>query len=1068
MTPRSQPGRLISRISIPRDWLAKPPTKEASMSIRRLAFRIAPLAMLLVLLLPAVAPAQVTTGNMTGQVTSASDGSPVPGATVTIVHVPTNSTHVTQTNENGEYSYINARPGGPYTVRVDMDGFETVERTEVRVGVGSTTRVDVPISMTAISEEITVTGEASDLINPSRTGSQSELDFEEIQAFPTVRRNVLLDGAKTNPYASIRASDENQKDISFAGRSSKYNNIQIDGSNYNDLFGLGESGGTPAGQANAQPIQQDVVQELQVAVSPYDVRQGGFTGGTINAVTRSGSNDFHGSAYYAQRDPDYVGDGPFDTPIKAFDEEQYGASLGGYILKDRLWFFGAYENNERSEASGFSADGSTGQQFGKPADAQRFSDILLDKYGYDAGGLGDIPIATESEHLFARFDWNLADSHQVLFRYSLVDAFRDDVANRSSSVYRFPKATFARDAEILSTVAQLNSVLGPNLFNEARIGYQTLDDARIFPEAFPSIEVGGTGPRRGELIAGVEQFSAVNKIEQEVLEIHDDVTLLQGDHTWTIGTHNEFFDIKNYFLASAFGYYYFPTLDAFDAGQWTNYQISFTNGGDPFAPASDFGIAQYGLYAGDQWRVNDNVTLTYGLRADYAQFTDDPAHNPAVLAAFGIDTSEVPGDNLILSPRIGFNWDPDGKGEQQLRGGVGLFAGRAPYVWVSNVYAGTGIATSALSTTIPTGTPPPFPFSPDPFNQPQTGAGGVPTIDAIDPDFEFPQVLRATLAYDRTLPWWGLRGTAEVLYSLTEEDIYYVNANRVETGTNSLDGRPRYSKISSSFADVPLLTNTSEGEDLMVSLVLSRPATDGLGFSAGYTYSDSQNAFDGTSSRAISNWQFHPTRGDIFDDELATSSWENENRYFINATYSFDTGPVGHTIGLFYNAESGRPFSILMGGDPNGDGFSTNDLLYVPASPDEVILSGFTWDQFETYLSSNGVDCRGCITKRNDSAGPWVRRLDFHYGLELPIKVVRAEVTADLINVLNLIDNEDGVVEYVNFGTTTPIRTAVDTATGKTIYSQNFTNAITDPGSPFSTSDTLSRWQARLGLKLSF
>ncbi|HLF56662.1 MAG TPA: TonB-dependent receptor, partial [Thermoanaerobaculia bacterium] len=365
------------------------------MSNRRLAKGIALLAMVLgVLLLPASAQAQVTTGSIGGKVVAASDDSPLPGVTVTIVHVPTNTTYTTTTGANGEFQQPNTKPGGPYTVRFEMDSFQTAERTDVRVGLGQTTWVEIDLSMQTITEEITVTDTASDLINPSRTGSQSELAFEEIQAYPTVRRNVLLDGAKTNPYASIRASDEAQKDISFAGRSSKYNNIQIDGSNYNDLFGLGESGGTPAGQSNAQPIQQDVVQELQVAVSPYDVRQGGFTGGTINAVTRSGSNDFHGSLYYAQRDPDYVGDGPFDTAIKDFDEEQYGASLGGYILKDKLWFFGAYENNERSEASGFSADGSTGQQYGKPADAQRFQDILQTKYGYDAGGLGDIPIAT--------------------------------------------------------------------------------------------------------------------------------------------------------------------------------------------------------------------------------------------------------------------------------------------------------------------------------------------------------------------------------------------------------------------------------------------------------------------------------------------------------------------------------------------------------------------------------------------------------------------------------------------------------------------------------------------------
>jgi len=1038
------------------------------MSARRLAkgAMYALLVALVVLGTAIAAQAQVTTGTLSGVVRAQSDNSPIPGATVTITHVPTNSTFMLSTDADGGFSLVNAKPGGPYTVKVAMDGFQTTEKTGYEVSLGQTTRVEISLALATVTEEITVTGTAEEFINPSRTGSASDLDQQQIQAYPTVRRNILLDGAKTNPYASIRAGDDNQKDITFAGRSSKYNNIQIDGSNYNDLFGLGESGGTPGGQTNAQPVQQDIVQELQVSVSPYDVRQGGFTGGTINAVTKSGTNDFHGSLYYAKRDPNYVGDGPFDAPVKNFDEKQYGATVGGPMIQDKLWFFAAYENNKRSEASGFSADGSTGQQFGKPADAARLESILQNKYGYNAGGLGDVPIDTNSKHYFARVDWNAAAGQQFLLRYNRVDATRDDVANRSTSVFRFPNATFSRDAKIDAYVAQLDSVFGSNMFNQARLGYQTLDDVRTPLSTFPSVEVGGTGPRRGELIAGTEQFSGLNKIEQNVLEIHDDFTLLRDAHTWTIGTHNEFFDIKNYFLASAFGYYYFPTLDDLDAGLATNYQISFTNGNDPFAPASDFGIHQFGLYAGDEWRAKDNLTVTYGLRADYATFSNDPAYNPAVDAAFGINTSDVPGGNLILSPRVGFNWDPNGKGEQQLRGGIGVFAGRTPYVWISNVYAGTGVATTALSTTTST---PSIPFNPDPLNQPHSGAGSVPTVDAIDPNFEFPQVLRTTLGYDRTLPWWNLRGTVEVLYSQTQQDIYYVNSNRVQTGTNPLDGRPTYSKITTSFGDVPTLTNTSKGQDTMVSLVLSRPATkDGFGFTAGYTYSDSNNAFDGGSSRAISNWQFHPTRGDIFHPEESTSSWENQDRYFLNATYHFGTGPVNHTIGLFYNAESGRPFSLLMGGDPNKDGFSTNDLLYVPSDPNQVILSGFTWEQFQTYLHSNGVNCTGCIVKRNGSVGPWTRRLDFHYGLELPIKVVNVELTGDLINVLNMFDKNNGVVRYVSFGTTTPIRTSVDAATGKTVYSQNFTNAITNPNSPYSTSDILSRWQARIGVRISF
>ena len=292
--------------------------------------------LLFLLLLPVYATvltAQVTTGGISGRAVDA-EGGGLPGVTVTAVHQPTNTTYDAVTDEEGRFRIVNAKVGGPYVVRAELEGFEPGQETTA-VPLGQTIDITLKLGLVAASEEIVVTAEAVDLINPNRSGSTSSLSQEQIESFPTVRRNIVLDGARTNPYASIRASDENQKDISFAGRSSKYNNIQIDGSNYNDLFGLGESGGTPAGQTNAQPVQQDVVAELQVGVSPYDVRQSGFTGGVINAITKSGTNDWHGSAYYAERDPDYVGDGPFDVPIKNFDEEQIGASLGGRIVRDK-------------------------------------------------------------------------------------------------------------------------------------------------------------------------------------------------------------------------------------------------------------------------------------------------------------------------------------------------------------------------------------------------------------------------------------------------------------------------------------------------------------------------------------------------------------------------------------------------------------------------------------------------------------------------------------------------------------------------------------------------------------
>src|SRR5690606_28110540 len=313
------------------------------------------------------------------------------------------------------------------------------------------------------------------------------------------------------------------------------------------------------------------------------------------------------------------------------------------------------------------------------------------------------------------------------------------------------------------------------------------------------VEVGGTGPRNGEVLAGTERFSGANALDQDILELTDDFTFLMGAHTITLGTHNEFFEFRNTFLADFYGYYYFPTLAAFEAGQASEYSIGFANGSDPKRPAS-FEANQYGLYAGDQWRVNDRLSLTFGLRLDMAGFPDRPSFNGAVDQAIGRSTAETPSEDPVLSPRIGFNWDPTGRGDQQLRGGVGIFAGRTPFVWVSNAYANTGVESSQLSCQASRGCAVPA-FNPDPFGQPRNvGAGGAVTVDLIDPNFEFPRVLRTTLGYDRQLPW-GIRGSAEVVWSQTQEDVYYQNVNKVATGERSFDGRPMYTSRSSSLAN---------------------------------------------------------------------------------------------------------------------------------------------------------------------------------------------------------------------------------------------------------------------------
>jgi hypothetical protein len=911
---------------------------------------------------------------------------------------------------------------------------------------------------------VTVTA-PNPVISQSRTGAAQNVPTAVIETMPSIGR-TFGDFARVSPQVDSGGSGFNA-----VGRNNKYNSIQIDGAVNNDLFGLADTG-TPGGQTNTQPISLDAIDQLQLVVSPYDVRQGGFTGGGLNAVTRSGSNEYHGSIYGSTRDQDSVGDGPFDKPIADFSEDQYGLRLGGRILPDKLFFFVNGEYNRRDEPTGVSADGTTGTVFAKPEDAARFRNILIDKYSYDPGTLGDFTGATDSDLAFARLDWNLAAGHQLTLRHNYVDASRDVIADRSTRTFRFPTAIYAIADKTNSTVAQLNSVFGSS-FNEARVGYQTIKDVRDVPVVFPSVEVGGTGPRSGELNAGTERFSGANSLDQEILELTDDFTFLKGSHTITVGTHNEFFKFKNLFLSDFYGYYYFPTLDDFDNEQASQYSITYATGSDPRRPTS-FKVQQYGLYGGDQWRVNDRVSLTLGLRLDMAQFPDSPSYNPIVDQAIGFRTDATPSEDPVVSPRVGFNWDPDGQGKQQLRGGIGIFAGRTPYVWISNAFANTGIESVSRTFSVPSGSPPSIPFVSDPLNQPRNlGSAGSLSVDLVDPNFELPRVLRTTLGYDRELVW-GIRGTAEVVYSETEQDIYYQNVNKVATGSTAFDGRPTFMSKSPALRDAILLTNTGKGDELMATIQLSRPLIDGLALSALYAYMDAESAFDGTSSRAISNWQFMPVKGDIFSPENSTSSFEIEHRFSFSATYNIETGPVGHTFALYYNVASGRPYSLLMGGDPNKDGYSTNDLLYVPASPDEIILKDSTgavipYSRFADFLRQAGVgETSGSILDRNVAREPWSHLLDFHYGLDIPIKVVRTEVTFDILNLLNLIDKDMGVVRYVSNQSNTPVTyRGIDAATGKPIYQEASSGAL-NPGRQFSTADLRSRWQAKLGLRVSF
>ncbi|HEX9457883.1 MAG TPA: TonB-dependent receptor, partial [Thermoanaerobaculia bacterium] len=1037
--------------------------------------------------MPTAVYAQVTTGNLSGTVSDPASGA-LPGVTVEATHVPTGTHYSTVSEANGRFFIPNVKIGGPYKITGTLEGMKPTDVTDVNVSIGSTTEVALHMRLAAVSESITVTARPDDVINPNRTGSTSTVAEKQIETLPTVNRSIQ-DMARTNPYFVIAPNDESATTMEVAGRNNRYNNIQIDGAVNNDLFGLAATG-TPGGQSNTQPISLDAIEQLQLVVSPYDVRQGGFTGGGINAVTRSGSNKFNGSLYGTKRDQKSVGKevpvftntagavgccfngngtttGIVSKPITSFDYSQYGGRLGGPIMQDKLFFFVNGERNRKSQPDGTSADGSAGTTYVSGTQdavcgsvpgcsAARLQQDLITKYGYNPGGLGDIQKLTPSNLAFGRLDFNASAGNALTLRHNYVKGGTDVVSNRSSSQFRFPTSTYTQANKTNSTVAQLNSVFSATTFNEARVGYQTIKDIRSTPVQFPSIEIGGAN-QNATLNAGTERFSAANSLDQKITEITDDFTILKGNHTIVVGTHNELFKFKNLFLSEANGYYFYPTLAAFETqtcpkvtSGGCEYRLSYATGADPRRPTT-FGAEQFGLYVNDQWHVSNNVTLTAGLRGDKPRFNDTPSLNPIVQSALGFNTNTHPAEELVWSPRVGFNWNPGGGTKQQVRGGVGIFAGRAPYVWISNAYAGTGVEQVALTCNASTCTVPAF--NPDPATQPKLGAAGALAVDLIDPNFHFPRVARATLGYDRDL-FWGIRGTVEVLHSKTQSDVYYENLNEVQTGVSALDGRPTFSRRpgAGAIADATFLTNTSKGYETSETLQLSKPFWHGLSLSGNYAHQHAVSAFDATSSRAISNWRFQHSQGNIFQPTLGRSAFEQRHRFGVNATYDFNTGPFGHSFGLFYNAQSGRPYSLLMGAisgvpDINKDGNFSNDLLYVPGN--NVILcpsnstaptatspcgtkTALSNTILSDYLTAAGIDpSRARILNKYESFEPWSRHLDFHYGLQLPIKVAHTEVTFDMLNMLHYFDKNQGNVYFVSNQNITPINYAgQDAASG--------------------------------------
>jgi outer membrane receptor protein involved in Fe transport len=1063
--------------------------------------------MAVLFLLPAVMFAQGTTsGSIEGTVVDAS-GEPLPGANVVAIHQPTGSRYGTATRANGRYSFNSVRVGGPYEVQVTFVGFDANIKEISEVQLGETVTVDFTLEEGEMSlEEISVVAQADETFNRDRTGASTNISSEEINQTPTLSRS-LEDFTRLTPQATGGGS--------FGGANDRYNNIMVDGATLNDVFGLGD--GTPGSSAGVEsPISIDAIEEFNVDIAPFDVTNNGFTGGQVNAVTKSGTNEFTGSAYYQMRNESFVGnyvteDGETSADVSSFDEQFLGLTLGGPIIEDKLFFFVSGEFKRESSPITGGLLGS-GQDNSFPVPGSVFDEIssIADGYGYNPGNYGNnLEANTDNNKLLAKLDWNINQDHKLTFRYNYVDATDEQGISRGPSSYSFSNRQYNFNSTQHSVVAELNSSFGNNASNTLRAVYTRVRDSRdVVANPFPQVTIrtplqDETGDD-GSIVMGIDRFSQANALDQDLIEITDNFTYTKGDHEFTIGTSNQIFQFRNIFVQDDYGAYEFDSVDDFRDGNPSQYYNSYLL--EDGNRAAEFTALQLGGYIQDKWTVQPNFKLTFGLRVDVPILPNEPTTNPDVADAFpGYSTDRVASGNILWSPRFGFNWAPDtGEYATQIRGGAGIFSGTPPFVWISNQYSNTGADYGRVDASEDGGLGNGF-FTPDLDGQPRPGGNNslspiaTTEVNLIEEDFKYPQAAKFNLAVDQDLPY-GVTATLEGIYSKSINSVIYRNANLGETGTSAY-GRPFYgdlsfngnfgntngfpNRVDSRFTNALVLDNANKGYNYSLTAELNKQTNWGLRANVSYTYNRAENVNNGTSSRAISNWQYNETK-DINDPRIGNADFERRHRILANVGYTFSWAErFRTTVSVIFDGRSGTPFSWIYNGDANGDSQFDNDLMYVPASENDVVLTSSNWNKFNGWISDTPSlkDYRGEVVPRGTAREPWTNFLDLRINQEIEtIAGQKLEITASMFNVLNFLSEEWGLRESVEFNNyqAVNIQGYVDQEfinnnpqyglgngdLNKPIISFNQNNVTQDE--IYNTNNLGSRWQLQVGLRYSF
>jgi hypothetical protein len=1012
----------------------------------------------------------------------AADGSRIPRAHVELLHVPTGTVYRVAAGDDGHYLVAGLRVGGPYTLRVSHIGFGTQTRGGLYLRSYENARADVVLHQVNLpGEEVVVTGRPKTDLSKQPAGASLLVDKQQLEALPH-SSGTLEDAHRLSPYMVGQSA---------LGFSQLYNDLSLDGMGIGDQFGLQDAETIPGGM-QASPVTMESLQEVRVDLSPFDVQRSGFTGASIVALTRGGSNVLTGSLYGQAGGGWWVGPNPDDgrSDLRGFADDRAGFRIGGPISRSRAFYFVAAEFSlvrvpvERL----FGAPTTGGTMFSfSPAAITQFETVLDTAHGYDPGRMDIVSLQRQSANVFARFDLNLSRRQRLSVRYNLL-ATGSDRPPYGTTV--FAEGTLARNRNAVhSLVASLNSVIGSSTANELLIGFTRRQYTSVpVGTPFPFVDVIELDQQRwwNHLTVGSEIGGDGHRASEDHLELRFSMSRSFGAHLLTGGIQGDLHWFDTELLSDMWGRYTFASRSAFQRGQPSEYEYRYarTPGGDV---ASRWRALQAGAFLQDEFTISSVLSMSVGLRVDVPVFPDHPEDNPTfheafVPAGYDLSTTRVPGTRLMLSPRVGIKIDPKPDHSIQLRGGWGVFTGRFPYAWIDNLYNHTGLDYVHIkeSASAPK-------FVADPYSQPVPGPGNslreTMEIVTITPDFVLPQEVRWTIAMDLVLPW-ELVASFESVVSRTLNGVVFRNINlksidTMQYGTGwiptaqSGDQRVIFGRNDDRFTDAMVMSNATVGTTTFTTVQLQRrPAGQGLFASLAYSTGSTKDINSGTRDNAYDQWRYNPAHQPN-EPTLDFSAFDRRHRITAAFSWQHEWFPgFPTTIGMVYTGISGRPFSYVYEGDINGDGESLNDLFFIPGQSAEVILCDekgerlyppdsayiqlFKFIADDEYLSTH----RGRVAERNGARTPWVHQLDLRIAQSVPLAGRhRLEISAEVLNILNVLNPSWGLVQTVP-NQIVPILKSVGVGSSWFQWAPRKSPLIPEP--------LLSRWRMRVGLRYSF